>query len=84
MTKETKIGLLVGMAFIIVVGILLSDHVADSTRPPQAVLSNVGSNVRDSVAIPQPAPTPVVLAAPAGPTTPVPTQEELRQQPQSA
>ena len=34
MTRETKIGLLVGLAFIIVIGILLSDHLTSSTEPP--------------------------------------------------
>lgn len=88
MTRETKIGLLVGLSFIIVVGILLSDHIADSNRPPQALLSDVGNNVRDSVAIPQPsaaqpfsANTPAASSnvTVAGPTAPVPTQEELKQ-----
>lgn len=86
MTRETKIGLLVGLAFIIVVGILLSDHVADSSRPQQAILSDAGNNVRDSVAIPQPAAVaaPIVAANSNGPTSPVPTQEEVRQpQPQA-
>jgi uncharacterized protein YneF (UPF0154 family) len=35
MTRETKIGLLVGLAFIIVIGILLSDHLTSSTEPPR-------------------------------------------------
>ena len=34
MTRETKIGLLVGLAFIIVIGILLSDHMTSTTQPP--------------------------------------------------
>jgi LysM repeat protein len=84
MTRETKIGLLVGLSFIIVVGILLSDHIADSNRPPQALLSDVGNNVRTSVAIPQPvmaqsAAAPSIVANVSGPTTPVPTHEELHQ-----
>ena len=39
MTRETKIGLLVGLAFIIVIGILLSDHLTSSTEPPMATLA---------------------------------------------
>ena len=39
MTRETKIGLLVGLAFIIVIGILLSDHLTSSTEPPKTVNS---------------------------------------------
>ncbi len=38
MTRETKIGLLVGLAFIIVIGILLSDHFTTATQPHQAAL----------------------------------------------
>jgi LysM repeat protein len=36
MTRETKIGLLVGLAFIIVIGILIADYSADSMKRPQA------------------------------------------------
>ena len=39
MTRETKIGLLVGLAFIIVIGILLSDHFTSTTQPHQAALT---------------------------------------------
>jgi nucleoid-associated protein YgaU len=52
MTRETKIGLLVGLAFIIVIGILLSDHMTSTTEPPKAPLSVVGANVRESVVTP--------------------------------
>ena len=36
MTRETKIGLLVGLAFIIVIGILLSDQLMRATEAPPA------------------------------------------------
>lgn len=52
MTRETKIGLLVGLAFIIVIGILLSDHMTSATEPPKAPLSTAGNNVRESVITP--------------------------------
>src|SRR5438477_143419 len=39
MTRETKIGLLVGLAFIIVIGILLSDHLTSTNEPQQAQLA---------------------------------------------
>src|SRR5436190_14464624 len=82
MTRETKIGLLVGLAFIIVIGILLSDHLNSATEPQQAQLAQAGANVRSAVTTPgagnqQAA---VVAQAPAQPVTPrqtVPTQEEL-------
>lgn len=71
MTRETKIGLLVGLAFIIVVGILLSQHATDAP----AQLSDVGSNVRQGVASP-------AAAAPAdAPQAKVPTRGDLAPKP---
>ncbi len=52
MTRETKIGLLVGLAFIIVIGILLSDHLSSANDPPQAALGGAGDNVREGVTTP--------------------------------
>jgi len=52
MTRETKIGLLVGLSFIIVIGILVSDHLTSSTEPPMATLAQVGPNVHASVTSP--------------------------------
>lgn len=52
MTRETKIGLLVGLAFIIVVAILLTDHTTMITDPRPAALGDAGSNVRESVTPP--------------------------------
>ncbi len=87
MTRETKIGLLVGLAFIIVIGILLSDHMTSTTEPPKAPLSAAGENVRQAVMTPasqggQAAGT--VAAAAVGPGAgtvtpgqPVYTREEL-------
>ncbi len=49
MTRETKIGLLVGLAFIIVIGILLSDHLTSTTEPVSAPLARVASNARDGI-----------------------------------
>ncbi len=46
MTRETKIGLLVGLAFIIVIGILLEDHFSSVNEPKPAPLAMVGPNVR--------------------------------------
>lgn len=80
MTRETKIGLLVGLAFIIVIGILLSDHLTSSTEPPQAALSSAGNNVRQTIASPgrvsaqlPPITAPINIA----PNQPVPTRDEL-------
>jgi nucleoid-associated protein YgaU len=52
MTRETKIGLLVGLAFIIVIGILLSDHLTSTLQPPQAPLTVAAEHVRNGVASP--------------------------------
>lgn len=81
MTRETKIGLLVGLAFIIVVGILLSEHLTTTTERPSAPLAEAGVGVREAVAVPginssDPATTP--YRAPE-PVHPVPTARELSQ-----
>jgi nucleoid-associated protein YgaU len=52
MTKEVKTGLLVGLGFIIVIGILLSDHFRGTQEPPPAVLDRAGSTVRQTVNAP--------------------------------
>jgi nucleoid-associated protein YgaU len=61
MTRETKIGLLVGLAFIIVIGILLSDHMTSTTEPVSAPLANTAGNVRDGVAAPVTDPPPITV-----------------------
>ncbi|HEX3356980.1 MAG TPA: LysM peptidoglycan-binding domain-containing protein [Tepidisphaeraceae bacterium] len=61
MTRETKIGLLVGLAFIIVIGILLSDNLTRSTEPPQATLAGEGNTVRSAVAAPGASNNPPIL-----------------------
>ncbi len=55
MTRETKIGLLVGLAVILLVGIILTDHLA--IQPPDGVnkLLQTAEHGADSLA-PQPAP----------------------------
>src|SRR4051812_3936966 len=84
MTRETKIGLLVGLAFIIVIGILLSDHLTSSTEPPQANISRAGENVRSSVTTPGAANAPVTASTNVPSVTPnqaVPTGTELQPKP---
>lgn len=81
MTRETKIGLLVGLAFIIVIGILLSDHLTSSNEPPQATLAVAGNNVRSGVTTPglvtNPQISSNVTPAPLAPRTTVPTPIDL-------
>jgi LysM repeat protein len=83
MTRETKIGLLVGLAFIIVIGILLSDHLTQSTEPQPAVLAVAGNGVRSATAVPgvtgaaNPPITQVAAPTNVQPANPVPTRDEL-------
>ena len=86
MTRETKIGLLVGLAFIIVIGILLSDHLTSTTEPQQATLAGAGNNVRQAVTTPGgagPGAPLTVIAPPISPAQPVATQNELMPQAQA-
>ena len=89
MTRETKIGLLVGLAFIIVVGILLSDNMNAAREPAPAPLQIAGNSVRSGLGQPVsdadpadagPAPSPLIVA----PKEPVPTQDELNPKPKPA
>ena len=86
MTRETKIGLLVGLAFIIVIGILLSDHLTSTTEPPQARLTQAGSSVRQGISVPgaataNPPVTSVVAPQPVTPQQPIPTKDDLTPKP---
>src|SRR5688572_1189124 len=81
MTRETKIGLLVALAFIIVIVILLSDHMTITPRPPKVALAQTARSVgtsRTSPAPTTPAPAPVGNVPPITPANPVLTQVELR------
>jgi nucleoid-associated protein YgaU len=87
MTRETKIGLLVGLAFIIVIGILLSDHLSSSNQPLPARLTDAGERARTAMTHPTgTAPPPVTLVGaqpipPVAPVEPIPTPLELREPP---
>jgi nucleoid-associated protein YgaU len=81
MTRETKIGLLVGLAFIIVIGILLSDQLMRSTEPPPAPLATVGDTLRKGTVTPASSNPPITRVVPqpadASPETAVPTKDEI-------
>ena len=49
MTRETKIGLLVALIFVIVIGILFSDYHRGSQEPTVAVLHDAGATARQAV-----------------------------------
>lgn len=81
MTRETKIGLLVGLAFTILIGILLTEHLSSINEPQSAPMNNTGSNVRDGVAAPgvsDDGPPITIAGAPVdAPRQPVPTNVDL-------
>ncbi len=52
MSREAKIGLLVALAFVLVIGLLLSDHVTVATRDAQAPLAATGQSVRNGLTVP--------------------------------
>jgi nucleoid-associated protein YgaU len=83
MTRETKISLLVGLAFIIVIGILLSDHFRSTQDLPRAVLADVGPTERRAMDGPEGNNPGITFAPPAesSPKETVPTQDELERQP---
>lgn len=84
MTRETKIGLLVGLAFIIIVGILLSEPLNHAGDAQPAPLPSVGQNARLAISSPgtaNTAPPPAISTQtqPGGAAAqqPVPTQGEV-------
>jgi len=78
MTRETKIGLLVGLAFIIVIGILLSEHMQASIEPPRADMTTAGNTMREGYTAPGRAQAVQAVVPPnVAPVRPVPTQEEV-------
>jgi nucleoid-associated protein YgaU len=79
MTRETKIGLLVGLAFIIVIGILLSDHMTSTNEPPLAPLQLAGNNARSALGQPATDNAPPVVVTPpnVSPVQTVMTRDEL-------
>ena len=80
MTREAKIGLLVGLAFLLVIGLLLSDHVTSVSREPPAPLTSSAGHIRTGLAAPGGRMTQVVLppepvAEPAVPYVDAPEAE---------
>lgn len=52
MTRETKIGLLVSLAFVIAVGVLLSDHMVNNSDAKPASVAVAGPDVVKGLAVP--------------------------------
>jgi nucleoid-associated protein YgaU len=80
MTRETKIGLLVGLAFIIVIGILLSDWTTGVREEKPAPLQLAGNNVRSGLGQPATDNAPPVVVTPPNvtPNQTVLTRDELQ------
>jgi nucleoid-associated protein YgaU len=84
MTRETKIGLLVGLAFIIVIGILLSDHINTAGDPLQASKTQIYSSVEGGVNTPHsqpPSTDTVVRVDPVVPRNQIKTETESEPRP---
>ncbi|MEL7239748.1 MAG: hypothetical protein AAGK78_12885, partial [Planctomycetota bacterium] len=52
MTREAKIGLIVALAFLLVIGMLLSDHVTVANEETRADLTNTAGNIGAGIATP--------------------------------
>lgn len=64
MSREAKIGLLVALAFLLVIGLLLSDHVTNTHREPPAPLVASAEGVRQGMVTPGGRMTDVVIPQP--------------------
>lgn len=81
MTRETKIGLLVGLAFIIVIGVLLSDYIQSASQPEPANFVVTSQTLRQGIEVPgaiAPRPGPVQQPLSIEPGAVVATQDLLR------
>jgi nucleoid-associated protein YgaU len=79
MTREAKISLLVGLCFLIVMGILLSDAYRTKDQPPAADLAIAGRTARAGISTPGSSHPPVSFVQPleAPPRQTVPVHEDL-------
>ncbi len=79
MTRETKIGLLVGLAFVIMTGILLSNYLSSTNEPGAAPLKVAGDTLRSGLGEPGNDDVAPVLRAPSviTPSQPVVITAEL-------
>ena len=79
MTRETKIGLLVGLAFVLMFGILISNYLSSTNEPAGAPLRAAADTVRSGLGQPGTDDVAPVLRAPAVviPQQAVVTNEEL-------
>ncbi|HWE03177.1 MAG TPA: LysM peptidoglycan-binding domain-containing protein [Tepidisphaeraceae bacterium] len=81
MTREAKVGLLVGLAFIIVVGILLEDYNRLETQP--SPWTTAADTLRNGAATPHNGSTQNEIVPPptvSAPSRPIPTRDEVREE----
>ena len=64
MSREAKIGLLVALAFLLVIGLLLSDHVTNVNREPPAPLLSTAESIKSSLNTPGGQTTGVIVPQP--------------------
>ena len=81
MSRESKIGLLVATAFILVVGLLLSDHVTVATRQPPAPFGESAKGIDSGLRVPGVTPQPVVLPEPEVQPEPEPAKSFVYESP---
>jgi nucleoid-associated protein YgaU len=75
MTRETKIGLFVGMGVIILIGILISDHLSLAQRQQSAMLAETGPQIQPDLTPPAPGAIPALNHAVALSPPPAPTND---------
>lgn len=89
MTRETKVGLLVGLGMILLIGVIVSDHLSVVSQQEAARMTQFADGAQRSLGgdatprtvapAPAPPPAPAPLAATPHDAAPVPLTQELRQ-----
>jgi hypothetical protein len=82
MARDTKVGLLVGMGVILLIGIILSDHLSVASHQKAVDLTNYGPQAQSGIASPSPAELVVDSSqgntpGNAGPTTPAAARRDV-------
>lgn len=75
MTRETKVGLLAGMALILLVGILVSDHLSVGQPQPTGELIEFANDVQQSINADDAVPAPSMRGFDRRPVDPQPRRE---------
>jgi nucleoid-associated protein YgaU len=83
MTQEIKLGLLLGLGFVIMVGILLSEYFRSTLDTPSSMMVDAGASVRGGVTSPGTANPPIHVVPPqdAPPRQRVPTNDDVNPAP---